>query len=72
MVEIITDLLHHYINPNNHDIYGSPHWPSYGSQYEPKKNYVYDWRSVSTEIDNFREDAINYGYTLADDLFIAY
>ncbi|CUM54100.1 unnamed protein product [Debaryomyces tyrocola] len=60
------------LNPNNHDIYGIPHWPSYGSQYEPKKNYVYDWRSVSTEIDNFREDAINYGYTLADDLFIAY
>ena len=60
------------LNPNNHDIYGIPHWPSYGSLYEPNKNYVYDWRSISTEVDNFREEAINYVSTLFEDLFIAY
>lgn len=60
------------LNPNNHDIYGIPHWPSYGSLYELNKNYVYDWRSISTEVDNFREEAINYVSTLFEDLFIAY
>lgn len=60
------------LNPNNHHIYGIPEWPSYGNKYQPKRNYVYDWRSVSTENDNYRKEAIEYISTLVDDLLLAY
>lgn len=60
------------LDPNKHDIYGIPNWPSYGDQYEPKKNYVYDWRGISTEIDDFRDEALKYITSIDNDLFIAY
>lgn len=59
------------LNPNNHDIYGIPYWCTYNSETSPKKNYVYDFRSVYLEEDKFREKEIDYIMSIDKELVVA-
>lgn len=59
------------LNPNNHDVYGIPEWFTYSSETEPNKNYVYDFRSVYLEEDDFREKQMEYIMGIDEELVVA-